>query len=309
MTHYTRRPGQPRVPIERNLEVDETTSTSVAAFTYWDRVTDAQGRRFHCARGRLVERFRRPIVMVDKLSLPGWSPTTFHGDYRNLERVEASCALGFDIDGEGTDIDAVADALRNLCGFVYTSFNHAPERHRGRVIVWTSRPVTRTEYSRCWRSCARRLPTVGLAAKDASRLWFVPGVRPGSEYRLIELAGAPLDVEAALDEVAPIGDAIRAVLDPPVSAETSLIKRARAYLAKVAPATSGQRGHDHTFVVASKLARGFSLDEQTTYALLAEWNLSCNPPWSERDLRRKIREAARCGATPIGKLADAPRSK
>jgi hypothetical protein len=39
------------------------------------------------------------------------------------------------------------------------------------------------------------------------------------------------------------------------------------------------------------VVRGFALDQQTAYSLLSEWNQRCLPPWSEKELHRKIREA------------------
>jgi hypothetical protein len=85
------------------------------------------------------------------------------------------------------------------------------------------------------------------------------------------------------------------------------VERARRYLAKCEPAISGSGGHNHTFVIASKIVRGFALGEADAYALLADWNQTCVPPWSERDLRRKIREALRAGQLPDGFLRDARR--
>lgn len=69
------------------------------------------------------------------------------------------------------------------------------------------------------------------------------------------------------------------------------VRRARSYAAKLEPAVSGQGGHTHTFLVAQRIACGFGLSEGEAMAALAEWNATCQPPWSEADLRRKIREA------------------
>lgn len=69
------------------------------------------------------------------------------------------------------------------------------------------------------------------------------------------------------------------------------IDRARAYVSKVPPAISGRCGHDQTFSVAVALVHGFLLSEADALALLREWNQSCLPPWSESDLRYKVRSA------------------
>ncbi len=72
----------------------------------------------------------------------------------------------------------------------------------------------------------------------------------------------------------------------------TVIERARRYVAKCPPAVSRQGGHNATFHVAAVLVHGFALGEGDALALLGEWNASCVPPWSESDLRHKIKSAA-----------------
>lgn len=69
-------------------------------------------------------------------------------------------------------------------------------------------------------------------------------------------------------------------------------ERARRYLAKCPPAVSGLGGHNATFRVAATLVHGFALGEAEALALLADWNRSCVPPWSDADLLHKLRSAA-----------------
>jgi hypothetical protein len=72
---------------------------------------------------------------------------------------------------------------------------------------------------------------------------------------------------------------------------TTLIERARRYVAKCPPAVSGQGGHDATFHVAAVLVNGFALGEADGLALLREYNTGCLPPWSEAELAHKITSA------------------
>jgi hypothetical protein len=67
--------------------------------------------------------------------------------------------------------------------------------------------------------------------------------------------------------------------------------RIRGYLAKCPPAISGQRGHDATFAVACALVLGFGLSPDEAYPYLAEWNITCQPPWTEKELRHKLTDA------------------
>ncbi len=71
----------------------------------------------------------------------------------------------------------------------------------------------------------------------------------------------------------------------------NITDRARKYLAKIPPAVSDQGGHNQTFCAACVLVCGFSLDRGSALELLREWNQSCDPPWSERELEHKIDSA------------------
>lgn len=70
------------------------------------------------------------------------------------------------------------------------------------------------------------------------------------------------------------------------------LQRAAAWLSKVPPAVSGQNGHSTTYTAAVGLVHGFGLSERDALSLLSDWNRSCQPPWSDRELIHKVREAA-----------------
>lgn len=67
--------------------------------------------------------------------------------------------------------------------------------------------------------------------------------------------------------------------------------RARAYLKQIAPAVSGQNGHGHTYHTAMVMVEGFGLDRETAIQLMSEWNATCQPPWSEREIEHKVDDA------------------
>lgn len=64
--------------------------------------------------------------------------------------------------------------------------------------------------------------------------------------------------------------------------------RAIAWLKKVPGAISGQGGHDHTFHVACELVHGFGLGANEALGCLRDWNATCQPPWSPRELSHKV---------------------
>jgi putative DNA primase/helicase len=68
--------------------------------------------------------------------------------------------------------------------------------------------------------------------------------------------------------------------------------RTVAYLAKCPPAVSGQHGHSRTLDVARAVVYGFDLGPDVGFDLLWQhYNPRCQPPWSEKELRHKCREA------------------
>lgn len=104
-------------------------------------------------------------------------------------------------------------------------------------------------------------------------------------------AGELTDCQTALD-------ALYARLWPTPTAKplpprehTSVADRAAAYLAKVPPAISGSGGHNQTFRAACVLVLGFGLTPDDAYPLLAEWNIGCQPQWTEKELRHKLTDA------------------
>lgn len=86
------------------------------------------------------------------------------------------------------------------------------------------------------------------------------------------------------------------------------IDRARAYVAKMPAAVSGQGGHDRTYRVACVLTDGFALQWGDAWTVLIEYNKRCLPPWSLHELRHKLEDAFRAaGSVPSARLLHAPR--
>jgi putative DNA primase/helicase len=102
----------------------------------------------------------------------------------------------------------------------------------------------------------------------------------------------------------------RPTVPPPSVDRDHKLARARAYLAKVPGAIEGQAGDTATFVVACRLARDFDLDRGDALTLFSEWNPTCHPPWSDRELDAKLDHALKYGTAAIGgKLAEAMRGQ
>ena len=92
---------------------------------------------------------------------------------------------------------------------------------------------------------------------------------------------------------------------PARSHATNAVQRARRYLRATPAAVAGQHGDIHTFRVCCRLVRGFALADDDAFQLLVDWNARCQPPWSERELRDKLRHARRYGREPVAGLLEA----
>lgn len=69
--------------------------------------------------------------------------------------------------------------------------------------------------------------------------------------------------------------------------------RAKAYAQEVPGAVSGNGGHNHTFHLACELVHGFALSDSEAYSIMSDWNTTCQPPWSEYELRRKVDQVSK----------------
>lgn len=181
--------------------------------TLWDGNTATRGTRLAGSWDDVLDlpEWANPVVLENKNQGRGWSPVAFAGDRRIKEAVESVYALVLDYEAPADQLPTTPEDGAALwgqwSGWIYTTWSHTPERPRFRLVVLLSRPVTGAEYPLLWRWAATRCEVAGHhideACRDASRLWYLPAVRPGHlhEYRLFPLQGATdLDVDAALAE-------------------------------------------------------------------------------------------------------------
>jgi hypothetical protein len=79
--------------------------------------------------------------------------------------------------------------------------------------------------------------------------------------------------------------------DEPPKPPRDVLERARRYVAAIPPAISGQAGHDQTFIAACSLVLGFNLSPDEALPIIREWNATCQPPWTEKELLHKLDDA------------------
>jgi hypothetical protein len=151
-----------------------------------------------------------------------------------------------------------------------------------------------------------------------------PSMHPSGEpYDPLEGEPAVVDAETLGAAVAALAEAVkkqrhgdahpperpapRPTASSPAPASDAVVRRAEAYLDRIPPAISGSGGHNQTYAAATAMVHGFGLDPETALGLLLDrYNPRCQPPWTEKELRHKVSDAAnRPHDRPHGWLRDA----
>jgi len=170
--------------------------------------------------------------------------------------------------GNRTKLHELPIDVRGDGGYVVA----APSLHRsGRSYSWS---VTADEHP-----LAQAPAWLVELVRDNGQAETTPEIEPAVE--------ASVEINGTSTTTTTSNRAVKLV----VQAGSDLASRVRAYLAKTPPAVSGQEGHNQTYKTACALVLGFNLTPAAAYPYFAEWNTGCQPPWIERDLRRKLREA------------------
>lgn len=145
---------------------------------------------------------------------------------------------------------------------------------------------------------AKRLPGLDLRTREG-QIVAAPSIHhSGNRYQWIVRIPPAVLPDAVYEK---IRKPRHAEVVPISSAPSRIVERARAYLAKIASAVSGNGGHAQTFA-AARAVFGFvaiGLSESDAWSLLNEYNGRCDPPWSERELRHKFNEARKADRIPI----------
>lgn len=114
------------------------------------------------------------------------------------------------------------------------------------------------------------------------------------------------DWQAKFERVSPAPASLPVAIDQ--SDPGKVIERAIAYVSVLPPSVSGQGGHSVAFTAATALVHGFGLDGAESLSILEQhFNPRCDPPWSQRELAHKVRQAAEATdhRKPLGHLRDA----
>jgi predicted P-loop ATPase len=249
----------------------------------------------------LFKEFSRVTPYRGDRQHPGWSAAEFDPPERALANVKLVHALVLDYDNtKGGDpvenpitIEQATEMFADYMGIIHTTRSHTIDWPRFRVILPLTTPLDRLAYASLWQAAERRWPGLDPAPKDPSRFWYTPGIPEDGVFEAVLLTGAWLNAHEFVENA----PAQIVTLPSEHPSDPALIeKRARAYIATMPPAISGANGHAATFAVARKLVCDFGLDEQAALRILqSDYNPRCQPPWADKDLRHKVKQAVTRG--------------
>ncbi len=247
--------------------------------TFFDSVKDTIPKPARLPRADLIKRMashRRG----DQKDVGGWSAARYKDDARRgSDGVEAATALVFDIDGASPEqVEAMKSRLEaeGVASQITSTFSHEPDCPSLRLVIYVSREVSPSEYPRVWNGVVHhyQIPA-DPAARDVSRLWFLPAAREGAPVVRLQQDGPTLDPDAFL----PSNDDIERLVD------------------EYPAAVEGEHGDARTLQLGMKL-RDRGLTEEEALPWMQRFNERCSPQWSEEDLRTKLRNAFKYARGP-----------
>jgi len=137
----------------------------------------------------LCREISEPRILARKENGRLWNGAQFGNvragqSLRHVKNISENSLLFFDYDKEETFAEAIAYWSDMQCAFLaHTSFSHAPEQHKFRVIVPLAAPIPEAKYKLLWKLLATQGDEViDLAPSSAASIFYVPAHREGAEY-------------------------------------------------------------------------------------------------------------------------------
>jgi hypothetical protein len=226
------------------------------------------------------------------------------GRSRTRESIAAVRHVFLEVDADGEDLLASLNTRPDLPPPSYVLHSSPGRLH----VFWRARGFHCRELELLQKRLARELHT-DSAATSCAQTTRLPGFvnhkheKPWLvfvEYLHPETSFAPVD----FPDIRPPSRERRSPRAERGSADLNCdpMNRARRFLRAIEPAVAGKHGDLCTFRVCCRVVRGFDLTDEEAMSVLREWNARCAPPWSERELLEKVRNARRYGREPFGAL-------
>ena len=226
------------------------------------------------------------------------------GEYTGLGFVftEADPFVGIDLDGCRDESGGVTSWAAAITGKIL-SYDEISPSGTGYKIFAEGRNPLGVGKNRKLDGDAIAGKSPGVEIYDRGR-WFAVTGQGGGEIRY-----AQDEINAFCEEYwpTPTTPSVTENPDHNSSRDANTLDRARAYIAKIPPSVSGSGGHNAAFSCAVALVKGFDLDAYNARSLFSEWNAGCEPPWSDREIEHKLKQAAKA-SDARGYLLDKPTS-
>ena len=251
-------------------------------------------------------RFRNAACSSVYVSVNAVTP----GRSRRKDAIAAIRHVLLDIDRDGPRVLHELDARRDLPPITYV-LRTSPRRLH---VFWRVTGFTVDRVEAVQRRLAQELGT-DAAATSCSQMTRMPGFvnykyeyphLTRMEYRRWKRVLTPDD----FPQPSTVAPQVEAPFRPTLTTAARMdpLSRARRFVARTPAAIAGQHGDLLTFRICCRLVRGFALSDAEAVQVLREWNARCAPPWSDRELREKVRNARRYGREPFGGLVDSSQS-
>lgn len=155
-------------------------------FTLWPSRTANEGAHAEITWEAFLSFVAAPQLSASKDSLEGWSPARFKDNRRSRAACELVSAIVLDDDSSGLSTEQLAGLWAGSGAVIHTSFSHAIEAPKHRLIFPVSRDMTMNEHAAVWRHvrdmAASKGQSLDEVTRDPSRLWYVPACRDLSSY-------------------------------------------------------------------------------------------------------------------------------
>ena len=200
---------------------------------------------------------------------------------------------GIDLDGcRHVDTGKVAEWAREIILLLGTYAEVSPSKSGVKLFVRAKSPFATGKKKELKDAELVSDKTPAIEIYDWGRYFAMTGMRLQGQSHVCEFRQDQL--EEIIGKYFP-DEATTPAGAPPVDfrSDAAVIERAKKYLAKMPPAVSGQDGHGRTFRAACVLILGFDLSEADAMTLMQQFNATCQPPWTEKELAHKVRCAAK----------------
>jgi putative DNA primase/helicase len=291
----------------------------------YDTLTDSPGATYETVTWKDIER-----ILDDPQCLPKddgraviLSAYAAHdGRLHDKQREHGTFhGLALDVDSGNKTEEEIVSAVRATTGecraFVYSSPSATQKERKWRVLIPLAEPIVGSDYKDTQLAFFALMADRGIDCDDKlkgeGQPIFCPNVpadRRGDDGRPLFYVGRCLDgPDLILTEDHPIvvkremtrrAEEARPQPTPTArslahagSGNAATTARAERYIDVMPSAIDGHRGHDATYAAATALVHGFGLDEATALDILhRRYNPRCEPPWSDKELRHKVHDAA-----------------